>query len=89
MRRETRVLILALPPADCVTFHSYPGFLLFGIKERERGQTTLNFSVLFPRQRGGQESVYVGLGGPSPQDSENQQTEGQLSSLGAGGEGRG
>lgn len=62
MRQETRVLIRALPPADRVTFHNYCGFVIFGIKERGRGQTRLNFSVLFPGQRGSQESVYVGLG---------------------------
>lgn len=60
--QETRVLIRALPPADCVTLHNYCAFLIFGIKEGGRGQPRLNFSVLFPGQRRSQESVYAGLG---------------------------
>lgn len=51
-------MLALLPTADCATFNNDHGFLIF----RRQGGRLNNFFVLFPRQRGSQESAHVGPG---------------------------
>ena len=89
MRRETRILILALPPADCVTFSDYHGFLIFRIKERDRGRPDLISRFFFLGEEGVQSQSVRAWGNQPLGFREPADTEGQLSSPGAGGEGYG